>query len=86
MIQPASQPCALNEAALDASYTITQVTAPAEAPEWGRWLAEIGFLPGERVSVLARGPGGGPLMVRAGSSTFALRQAEAQCVRVQANA
>jgi ferrous iron transport protein A len=45
-------------------------------------LAELGFLPGERVRVLARGALKGPLAVRVGSGTFALRLAEAMCVRV----
>ena len=75
----------LQEAALHTIYTVDHVTAPAHAPEWARWLAEIGFIAGEQVSVLARGaPGGDPLMVRAGSSTFALRKAEAACVQVRA--
>ena len=75
----------LQEAALHTIYTVDHVTAPAHAPEWARWLAEIGFIAGEQVSVLARGaPGGDPLMVRAGSSTFALRKAEAVCVQVRA--
>jgi len=48
-------------------------------------LMEIGFLPGERVRVIARGFGGGePLAVRVGQATFALRRREAALVRVQA--
>jgi ferrous iron transport protein A len=55
-------------------------TMPAELL---RRLVEIGFLPGERVRVVARGPfGGAPLAVRIGTSTFALRRLEAQCVHV----
>ena len=46
-------------------------------------LAELGFLPGERVRVVARGvPGGTPLAVRIGNSTFALRLIEARSVQV----
>lgn len=46
-------------------------------------LVEIGFLPGERVRVVARASGGGdPLAVRVGESTFALRRGEAALVRV----
>ena len=46
-------------------------------------LADIGFIPGETVMVMARGwPGGDPLVVRVGVSTFALRRAEARCVTV----
>jgi ferrous iron transport protein A len=48
----------------------------------GRRLAEIGFLPGEPIHVIARVPGGGPIAVRIGSSTFALRRHEASCVRL----
>ena len=63
--------------------TVTQVAPPANAPEWHEWLEEIGFLPGERVMVMARAlPGGDPLVVRIGSSTFALRRVEAACVLV----
>ena len=63
--------------------TVTQVAAPANAPEWHDWLEEIGFLPGERVMVMTRAlPGGDPLVVRVGSSTFALRRVEAACVQV----
>ena len=49
-----------------------------------RRLAEIGFLPGESIRVLARMPGGDPIAVRIGSSTFALRRHEASCILVQA--
>ena len=63
--------------------TVTQVVPPANAPEWHDWLEEIGFLPGERVMVMTRAlPGGDPLVVRVGSSTFALRRVEAACVQV----
>jgi ferrous iron transport protein A len=48
-----------------------------------RRLAEIGFLPGESIRVLARMPGGDPIAVRIGSSTFALRRHEASCILVQ---
>ena len=33
---------------------VQAVTPPAVAPEWGPWLDEIGFFPGERVMVMAR--------------------------------
>lgn len=53
--------------------------------ERARQLAEIGFVPGEPVQVLRRAAiGGDPLVVRIGTGTFALRRAEAACVRVQA--
>ena len=50
-------------------------------------LHELGFLPGERVRIVARGPvGSDPLAVRVGDSTFALRRYEACCIRVDADA
>lgn len=69
------------------SATVVGVAAPTHAPEWSGWLAEIGFLPGERVQLLGRAmPGGDPLVVRVGDSTFALRVAEAACVQVRRRA
>ena len=63
---------------------IRAVTVPGHAMEWARLLDEIGFVAGERVEVLVRGvPGGDPLAVRVGESTFALRRAEAACITVQ---
>ncbi len=50
-----------------------------------RRLGELGFLPGEPVQVLRRGPGGRePLAVRVGDTLFALRLAEARCIALQA--
>ena len=48
-------------------------------------LGELGFLPGEPVRVMRRGPGGRePLAVLVGGTTmFALRLLEAQCVEVR---
>ena len=58
-----------NGAALDANHL--------------RRLGELGFLPGEPVQVLQRGPGGRePLAVRVGDTLFALRLAEARCITV----
>ena len=46
-------------------------------------LGELGFLPGEQVQVLRRGPGGRePIAVQVGETLFALRLAEARCVEV----
>ncbi|MES2354088.1 MAG: FeoA family protein [Pseudomonadota bacterium] len=48
-----------------------------------RRLRELGFVVGERVRVLQRGAfGGGPIAVRIGSSTFALRPFEAALVSI----
>jgi ferrous iron transport protein A len=49
-----------------------------------RRLAEIGFVAGEPVQVLRRGPGGRePLAVQIGDTLFALRALEARCVKVR---
>ena len=48
-----------------------------------RRLGELGFLPGETVQVLHRGPGGRePLAVQVGDTMFGLRLAEARCIAV----
>jgi len=50
-----------------------------------RRLGELGFLPGEPVQVLRRGPGvREPLAVLVGETMFALRLLEAQCIEVEA--
>ena len=50
-----------------------------------RRLGELGFLPGEPVQLLRRGPGGRePLAVVIGETMFALRLLEAQCIEVDA--
>lgn len=73
----------LDLASIGQALTVQRVDAPSAAPEWARWLAEIGFIVGESVMLMARGlPGGDPLVVRIGQSTFALRRAEAACVGV----
>ena len=44
----------------------------------------FGFVAGESVTLLAGAASGGdPLMVRVGTSTFALRRAEAACIVVR---
>ncbi len=76
----------LADAPMGQPHVVTLVASPREAPEWAQWLEEIGFIPGERVTLMARGMlGGDPLVVRIGSSTFALRRAEAACIHVRAN-
>ena len=48
-----------------------------------RRLLELGFVPGERVQVLKRALfGRGPLAVRVGTSTFAMRELESSLVEV----
>lgn len=48
-----------------------------------RRLGELGFIPGEPLQVMRRGPGGRePLAVRIGETMFALRLLEARCIEV----
>lgn len=69
------------------NYLVSCVVVPPENPQWAVQLQDIGFLPGEHVSIMARGlPGGDPLVVRVGLSTFALRLVEAACIQVVPNA
>jgi ferrous iron transport protein A len=68
----------------DARIVAVEARTGHEAADLAERLAEIGFLPGERVRLLARALFGEPLAVRVGSDTFALRRAEAACVRVVA--
>jgi ferrous iron transport protein A len=76
----------LLNAALGRAATIARIVPPEHAPDWAWRLAEIGFMPGERVMVTAQGlPGGDPLAVRVGRSTFALRRAEAACIHLVAD-
>ena len=50
-------------------------------------LVEIGFVPGEKVKVIAHGqPGREPIAVRIGGTTFALRRFEADYIYVVADA
>jgi ferrous iron transport protein A len=50
-----------------------------------RRLRELGFVAGEQVQIVARGPlGAEPLLVQVGYTRFALRQIEAARVRVAA--
>jgi ferrous iron transport protein A len=48
-----------------------------------RRLMELGFVPGERIRMLKRGLPGGPVAVKVGQSTFALRRFEAALVSIR---
>src|SRR5205085_9839228 len=77
-------PSSLDRAPLGQALVVRQVLPDPRVPERARQLEEIGFYPGERVMVMTRGiPGGDPLVVRVGQSTFALRGAEAACIQVE---
>lgn len=73
----------LSDVPMRQAFQVVEVIPPVGQHDWAERLAEIGFLAGEQVQVLSRGVSGGdPLAVRVGTSTFALRRAEAACVRV----
>jgi len=70
----------------DGSSAVVVRVAPASASVEAATLhrlEELGFIAGEPVQVLRRGPGGRePIAVLAGDTLFALRLLEAQCVVV----
>lgn len=74
----------LASAPLRVPFSVHRLVYPQGDAGWPQRLEELGFLPGERVMVLTRGwPGGDPIAVRVGHSSFALRRAEAACVEVR---
>lgn len=83
--QEASQTAAtLDRLARGCSAVVQSVEAPPGQPGWARQLNDLGFVCGGRVQLLHRSlPGGDPLVVRVGASTYALRRAEAACVRLR---
>lgn len=82
------QPPTLNGMAINSHATVLGLIEPSgQGPESTivQRLAELGFLPGESIRVLRRGPGGRePIAVQVGDSVFALRGLEASCVVVAA--
>ena len=63
--------------------TVHGVVAPPGHTGLAQQLEDLGFTAGEPVSVRRRAAfGGDPLVVRVGDSTYALRRAEAACVRL----
>lgn len=74
----------LDDLRVGTHFNVQRVSEHPDNTDWRAWLEEIGFLPGEEGKLVARGmPGGDPLVVRIGLSTFALRRAEAACVMVE---
>jgi ferrous iron transport protein A len=69
------------------SGTVLHLAPGAQADagvDVSRRLMELGFVPGERIRMLRRGlPGGDPLAIRVGDSTFALRRFEAALITIQ---
>lgn len=75
---------------LSAGQTATVLAVddvPGTADIISRRLRELGFVKGEPVRLLTRGPfGAEPLLVQVGYTRFALRRAEAARVRVRIEA
>ena len=87
--RPSRPPAALQTLASLAAggrATVTRVVAASSEVDAValRRLGELGFLPGEPVQLMRRGPGGRePLAVLIGETMFALRLIEAQCIEVE---
>jgi ferrous iron transport protein A len=82
---PESTDIRLNDLGTGTRARVVSVSAADAATpvELGRRLAELGFLPGEAVRIVARGlMARAPIAVRIGTGTFALRLFEAACIRV----
>ena len=81
----AANPVTLNDLPLRQEARIRGLTARAEqgGQDLPARLAELGFLPGERVRVLARALFGDPIAVRTACGTFALRRFEAACIALE---
>ncbi|RZI84363.1 MAG: ferrous iron transport protein A [Rubrivivax sp.] len=80
----ASQSITLDTLPVRSVATIRHIhTAARDGAALKRRLMELGFVPGERVEVLRRVfAGTGPLAVRVGTSTFAMRQLESSLIEV----
>ncbi|MBS0320500.1 MAG: ferrous iron transport protein A [Proteobacteria bacterium] len=68
----------------NATVVAVESQAPSADPLLLQRLADLGFIAGEPVRVLRRGPGGRePLAVQIGETLFGLRLHEARCIRVE---
>ncbi len=76
----------LSELPLHASAVVESVQDLHANDAIARRLREMGFVKGEEVRLVAKGPvGGEPLLVQVGFTRFALRISEAKRVVVDAN-
>ncbi len=76
----------LSDLTLGASARVVAVTAgdTGADPLLLRRLGELGFVAGEPLTLLHRGPGGRePLAVQIGETMFALRLTEARCIEIE---
>ena len=73
----------LSELAKGASALVDEVENLREGDVIAKRLRDLGFVKGEPVRIVARGPlGAEPLLVQIGYTRFALRRSEAARVRV----
>jgi ferrous iron transport protein A len=77
----------LSELPRYASAVVRAVEPTSESDPIARRLAELGFVPGESVRMIALAPlGADPLLVQVGFTRFALRRSEADRIRVEMSA
>lgn len=75
----------LRDLPLRSSASIAAVVPRSADDRIAQRLEELGFVPGERVRVIAHGPlGAEPIAVQLGFTRFALRRAEAERVLLAA--
>jgi ferrous iron transport protein A len=73
----------LSELAMGASATVIEVKDSVTDDRIAQRLRDLGFVAGEPVRLVARGPlGADPLLVQIGYTRFALRRAEAARVTI----
>lgn len=73
----------LSELSQSASAVVRTVEAACADDPVARRLCDLGFVAGEPIRVVARGPfGGDPLLIQIGHTRFALRRREAARVEV----
>lgn len=83
------QSISLADLPLQQYATVCEVSRPSQSDDQAlvQRLMEIGFVPGERIKIIAVGhPGREPIAVRVGHTTFALRRFEADYIRVSIDA
>lgn len=77
----------LSDLPLNRTATVTAVQDLHANDVIARRLRELGFVPGEEVVPVARGPiGGEPVLIQVGYTRFALRLSEAARVQVEVQA
>jgi len=77
----------LSELAMGASATVIEVKDSVTDDRIAQRLRDLGFVAGEPVRLVARGPlGADPLLVQIGYTRFALRRAEAARVMITTEA